>query len=134
MSKVKYECKTRNVVNTYLNVTFEDRRSNAPTLAKIEFGKWKLPSAYLSSRGPLLRIPTHQVAHDLNALVAGVGDQRLEVDGHALRPAEVHGRCQSEALLPVVLSLGKALNVAHRSMRFDNRNSIHSTPGLVPPA
>ena len=24
--------KTQNVVNTYLNVTFEDRRSNAPTL------------------------------------------------------------------------------------------------------
>ena len=31
--------KTRNVVKTYLNVTFEDCFSNAPTLAKIEFGK-----------------------------------------------------------------------------------------------
>ena len=30
--------KTRDVVNTYLNVTFEDLFSNAPTLAKIEFG------------------------------------------------------------------------------------------------
>ena len=30
--------KTRNVVNTYLNVTFEDRFSNGPTLAKIECG------------------------------------------------------------------------------------------------
>ena len=31
--------KTRHVVITYLNVTFEDRFSNAPTLAKIEFGQ-----------------------------------------------------------------------------------------------
>ena len=31
--------KTRNVVNTYLNVTFEDDRSTAPTFAKIVFGK-----------------------------------------------------------------------------------------------
>ena len=30
--------KTWNVVNTDLNVTFDDRFSNAPTLAKIEFG------------------------------------------------------------------------------------------------
>ena len=29
--------KIRDVVNTYLNVTFEDLFSNAPTLAKIEF-------------------------------------------------------------------------------------------------
>ena len=33
--------KTRDVVNTYLNVTFEDMFSNAPTLAKIEFGNDK---------------------------------------------------------------------------------------------
>ena len=30
---------TRNVVNTQLNVTFEDRRWKAPSLAKIKFGK-----------------------------------------------------------------------------------------------
>ena len=30
--------KTRDVVITYLNVTFEDPFSKAPTLAKIEFG------------------------------------------------------------------------------------------------
>ena len=30
---------TRDVVNTYLNVTFEDLFPHAPTLAKIEFGK-----------------------------------------------------------------------------------------------
>ena len=31
--------KTRNVVNIQLNPTFKDRRSNAPILANIEFGK-----------------------------------------------------------------------------------------------
>ena len=35
----KHIYKTRNVVTTYLNVTFEARFSNATTLAKIEFGK-----------------------------------------------------------------------------------------------
>ena len=37
--------KTRNVVNTYLIVAFEDRRWKAPTLAKIEFDRrWKAPT------------------------------------------------------------------------------------------
>ena len=34
--------KTRDVVNTYLTVTFEDLFLNAPTLAKIEFGNEQL--------------------------------------------------------------------------------------------
>ena len=38
--------KTRNVVNTQLNVTFEDRSWKVPTLAKIEFGKMILKSVH----------------------------------------------------------------------------------------
>ena len=34
--------KTRDVVNTYLNVTFEYLFSNSPILAKIEFGNYVL--------------------------------------------------------------------------------------------
>ena len=33
----KNRYKTRDVINTYVNVTFEELFSNAPTLAKIEF-------------------------------------------------------------------------------------------------
>ena len=36
--------KTRDVVKTYLNVTFEDLFSNAPLIAKVEFGHF-LPNA-----------------------------------------------------------------------------------------
>ena len=41
--------KTRDVVKTYLNVTFEDLFSNAPTLAKIEFGNSDIQLFFFSS-------------------------------------------------------------------------------------
>ena len=42
---------TRDEVNTYVNVTFEDLFSNAPTLAKIEFSDSLILSAIWSPVG-----------------------------------------------------------------------------------
>lgn len=46
---------------------------------------------YLHGRGSFLRVPHEQVLHQGDGLCAGVGDEGLQVGGHTLREAEVHG-------------------------------------------
>lgn len=58
---------------------------------------------YLHGRGSFLRVPHEQVLHQGDGLCAGVGDEGLQVGGHTLREAEVHGRGQLVSLRPVRL-------------------------------
>ena len=49
MDKQIMRYKIKNVVKTYLGVTFEDRKSNTPTLAKISHPRKDLPPSQRSS-------------------------------------------------------------------------------------
>ena len=70
--------KTRHVVITYLNVTFEDRFSNAPTLAKIEFGQ----SSTLPS------IPRQQMSHLAGS--CGLHGEAVGTGGLLAEDSELH--------------------------------------------
>lgn len=58
---------------------------------------------YLGRGWSLLGIPLEEVGHQVDGFGAGVGDERLQITGNTLRPAEIHGTGQLVSLRPVVL-------------------------------